>query len=97
MPASGQAERKMKLSPAQLEVLRLMADGWELGSSVSSQRSSTWLQKGGCGRGGESQTVSANTIAALWNRDLIEFGERSFPTQTYKLTALGEAHARPTR
>jgi len=78
----------MKLSPAQEEVLNLMANGWELGQSTTYDGRS-WLQQGGVGKGGKSKTISANTIHALFKRKLIHSKKYRFPHRTYTLTELG--------
>lgn len=73
-----------KLSGAQQEVIDLMRSGWELGVSTSFD-GRCWLQKGGCGRGGESKSVNARTVSALREAGLIESAGRSFPTEKYRL------------
>ena len=78
----------MKLSKAQSEILRMMATGWELGLSMTMD-GGFWIQKGGLGRGGDSQNVHHGTAGALENRGLIERCEYSFPTQRLRLTEAG--------
>ena len=73
-----------KLSKAQQEVVAMMENGWELGVSTSFDGRS-WLQKGGCGKGGETKTVSIRTFSALRDAGLIESSGRSFPTEKYRL------------
>lgn len=74
----------MKLSNLQQEVLDKMKAGWQLGVGMSYQ-GRAWLQKGGCGRGGETKTVNSATVWALRNKGLIALDKREFPLQTYKL------------
>jgi len=75
----------MTLSKRQREVINLMGKGWELGESMTFNGSS-WIQKGGCGKGGESKTIHWNTIGALLDRELILQNTERFPLRTYKLT-----------
>ena len=75
----------IKINAKQLEVLTLMNNGWELGYASGRDYSHHWLQKGGCGHGGESKNVNSNTAHALYNRKLIT-QHYSFPTSTYTLT-----------
>lgn len=77
-----------KLSPAMQHVIDLMANDWELGHS-SGMRASVWLQRGGCGRGGDTRQVHASTFYGLYQRKLIRERKRDCPTTTYQLTALG--------
>lgn len=80
----------MKISEAQIKLLQLMDSGWQLGTS-SGITSRTWLQKGGCGKGGESRRVNTNTKHALWEKGLIELDKIGFPTTTWKLTEQGKS------
>ena len=77
----------MKLSNTQKNVLSRMANGWELGSSMTATGRS-WLQLGGIGKGGATETISNATVVALQQRRLID-GAYSFPTRKYELTELG--------
>ena len=45
-----------------------------------------WLQKGGCGRGGEAKDVRYDTFRALEKKELVKKKHEGFPTSTYKLT-----------
>jgi len=75
------------------EVVDMMEDGWELGCSVSvvmpdgkmTTDGRWWLQKGGCGYGGDIKTVHGNVIYALINQNTITKKKYGFPTTTYKL------------
>ena len=69
----------------QEEILRLMAEGWEMGHSTTID-AYTWLQKGKVGHGGEHRNVHSSTFAALRRRDLIQSTGYRFPTETYVLT-----------
>lgn len=65
-----------------------MKDGWQLGESMSffrgmGQRS--WLQQGGCGRGGTSENISSATLYALLHKKQIKKDKEGFPLRTYKL------------
>lgn len=76
----------MKLTKSQQDILDKMANGWELAqSSAIGGRYRCWIQQGGAGRGGQSETVSFNTVRALLNRNLIAYGKWSFPTRVFKL------------
>lgn len=79
----------MKLSKTQAEAVRLMRAGWELGT-VSGIGGRAWLQKGGCGKGGESKKISMTTFGSMWRKGLIEHHEFRYPTQTYRLTTAGQ-------
>ena len=80
------------LSKTMERVLTRMANGWELGTAMT-MRGRVWLQQGGCGRGGKSETVSSATLSALENRQLISVRERAFPTARWQLTDAGKAAA----
>lgn len=73
-----------KMTKAQQEVIAMMCDGWELGVSTALY-GRCWLQKGGCGKGGETKSVNRKTVAALRESGMIEIAERSFPTDKYRL------------
>lgn len=73
-----------KMTKAQQEVIAMMRDGWELGASTSFD-GRCWLQKGGCGKGGETKSVNHKTVAALRESGVIEIAERSFTTDKYRL------------
>lgn len=79
----------MKLSPAQAIILDYMRDGWELGHSKS-YYNRRWLQKGGCGKGGESINVHPKTFEHLLSKKLIEFKDKTPTASIYKLTELGK-------
>ena len=79
----------MKITPAQASLLRYMRVGWELGHS-SSYGSRTWVQKGGCGKGGESINVHPKTFQKLLSNNLIEVDGKRHMTSIYKLTELGK-------
>jgi len=72
-------------TPAMLEVLRMMLVGWQLGHR-GGLTGGYWLQKGGCGKGGESKDVNSLTICGLRDRGMIEVDVRGFPTIKYRLT-----------
>jgi len=73
----------MKRSKTQQLVLDLMKEGWELGASTGIDRR-CWLQKNGCGNGGEIKNVSAATVHALYKHGLIK-RNNGFPWCTYTL------------
>lgn len=89
--------KQTKLSPAMLEVLRLMNSGWELAKGGGARDIRFWLQKGGTGRGGESKNISASTWIALCNRGLVIENKIKYPTTTYNLTPAGELSIDPSR
>jgi len=76
----------MKLSKTQQEVIDLMKNDWELGTSMSGEHHS-WLQKGGLGKGGESKTVSSATVHALYRKGLIKSID-VFPTRKYYIRTI---------
>jgi hypothetical protein len=78
-----------KLSPAMKEVVLKMRDGWQLGKS-NSYHVHCWIQKGGIGKGGESQNVNIGTWAALIDRKLIFESQHKYPSSPYELTDLGK-------
>ena len=47
--------KKLKLSEKQIEVIKYMRIGYELGKRTGFH-SRSWIQKGGCGRGGSALT-----------------------------------------
>jgi len=80
----------MKLTPKLIEILKLMNSGWQLGLSKSCT-GGWWLQKGGCGYGGESKRFHGNVkIFELVKENLIKSDGYGFPTQTYHLTEKGK-------
>lgn len=72
------------VSPAMQHVLDRMRTGWQLGQSITMD-GRYWLQQGGCGKGGASETVNASTAHALYKRGLIVRDVHKFPLQTYRL------------
>lgn len=74
-----------KLSAQQEEALKLMREGWQLGVDTTFS-GGAWLQKGGCGYGGESKNISLATVHALSKKGLIDVDKDGFPLRTYKLT-----------
>lgn len=74
----------MKLSETQQHVIDRMKSGWQLGTSMD-LRGHSWLQKDGCGRGGETEDVHGNTVSALWSKNIIVTDHERFPLRTYKL------------
>ncbi len=74
----------MKLSETQQHVIDRMKSGWQLGTSTSLHPCS-WLQKDGCGRGGEAEDVHAGTVHSLLDRGMIIVDHEGFPLRTYKL------------
>jgi hypothetical protein len=74
-----------KPSKTQEIVLAKMAEGWQLGRTVSSWDGRAWLQKGGIGKGGASMPVQLRTVKALENSGLIVSDTYRYPTQTYLL------------
>jgi len=80
----------MKLSPKLIEILVLMNSGWELGRSNTSSLG-WWLQKGGIGKGGETNEIHGRTnMYMLTNSKLIASNGYGFPTQKYYLTEEGK-------
>lgn len=74
----------MKLSESQQHVVDLMKSGWQLGTSTDF-RGYSWIQKGGCGKGGEAEDVHGNTLYALRDKGIIVVDVEAFPLRTYKL------------
>ncbi len=81
--------RYSELSPKQKEIVDLMRNGWELGSSMS-LNGGDWIQKGGLGRGGESKNVNANTSYALYKKGVIIQVKQAFPKIHYALNTKDE-------
>lgn len=73
------------LSKTQQEVVDLMRDGWQLGTAGGFSATHPWLQKGGCGRGGKSKSISMSTFSALFRAGIIEKDTFKYPVQTYRL------------
>ncbi len=73
-----------KLTSLQQEIMDLIAQGWELGSSAG-LGGRCWIQKGGLSKGGESKNVSSSTVHTLEYLGYIERGESHFPTLHYRL------------
>ncbi|MFA5306526.1 MAG: hypothetical protein WC365_03690 [Candidatus Babeliales bacterium] len=79
----------VKLTDKQKEVIKLMANGWELGLDIG-LTGRYWMQQGGCGRGGESKNIHANTIYFLNHKKLIKSTKREFPLEHFELTETGK-------
>lgn len=76
----------MRLGEKQKEILNLMNNGWELGRNLTMQ-GNYWLQKGGCGRGGETKhDISPDSVHGIYKKGLIRVNKKSFPLETYELT-----------
>lgn len=73
-----------KLTPIQQEVIDLIKQGWELGTSTDLSGFSR-LQKGGLGKGGETKHVKSSTVHTLEYLGYIERGESKFPTLHWRL------------
>ncbi len=67
----------MKTSQKQIEILQLITNGWEIGIDTGPSPT-TWIQKGGLGRGGESKQVHFNTFDSLRYKGLIKRNHESF-------------------
>lgn len=76
----------MKLTKAQDRVVSLMKEGWELGWS-NTMDGRVWLQKGGVGRGGQTERVLVATASALCKAGVIVCDKREFPTSKYRLAS----------
>jgi len=74
----------MKLTKAQQRVLDKMRHGWQLGHDMT-LNGRYWLQQGGCGRGGEFQTVPYPTVHALEQKGAIEIDLETYPRRTYRV------------
>lgn len=81
-----------KLSKTQIELLRLMNNGWELGSSMT-LNDGCYIQQDGIGKGGKSQSVNSNTLDSLYYHKCITINFESFPSRHYKLTEKGKQYA----
>jgi hypothetical protein len=79
------ATRQARLSKNQQNVLDKMKDGWQLGLHLGFH-TRYWLQKNGCGNGGETMDVNAHTAHGLRNKGLIIVDTTEFPLQTFRLS-----------
>ena len=77
-----------KPTKAQMKVLTLMVNGWELGVETSIN-GSVWIQKNGLGRGGKTEKVHINTFNGLYTRRLIKEKKYGFPHSVWELTDIG--------
>ncbi len=85
-----------KLSKAQLDVLRLMADGWELGSFEGTSMNSHWNSIRKVGSIEKSTKVHGNTLDSLRRAGLIACKPREqkyWYRVLYALTAAGREAA----
>jgi len=81
----------MKPTKSQIEVLELMADGWNLGWSSSFYSRGCWLQKGRIGHGGTCKRLSVNTAEVLCKNEWIRrVGQERFPSTEYTISAAGK-------
>jgi hypothetical protein len=83
---------KIKLSRGQKDAIQLIRDGYELGHTTG-YWSRVSLQKGGCGKGGETAKINFKTFYAISSRKLVT----PIPNQSefakpirYQLTELGK-------
>lgn len=83
-----------KMTKVQQEVVAMMRDGWELGVYTSYDVRCCWLQKGGCGKGGETKSVNHRTVVALQESGVIELSGKSFSTEKYRLRSITQANPR---
>lgn len=74
-----------ELSNKQQHIVDLMKSGWQLGMSTAGLNRYSWIQKGGCGKGGETEDVHGNTVFALQDKGIIVVDHERFPLRTYKL------------
>lgn len=82
----------IKLSNRQREAIDYMKIGYELGNGEGFF-TSTWLQLGGCGRGGKIYKISSATFFSLLKRGLIKQKMGQWPysrPKRYQLTELGK-------
>jgi hypothetical protein len=86
-----------KPSKVQMEVLSKMADGWQLGRRDGVIDGRAWIQKGGCGYGGEIQSVSLGTVRAMEHHGYIVKDTYKYPTQTYRLNIDAAAMSTPNK
>ena len=74
------------LTPAQQRIVERLRTGWVLGLEMA-LAGGYWLQQGGLGRGGATESVHANTAHALYKRGVIQSIRRAFPVEEFQLTA----------
>ena len=85
--------KKLKLSEKQIEVIKYMRIGYELGKRTGFQGSRSWIQKGGCGSGGECIDIMSKTFQSIIDKRLVQLKkeQESFnQPQLYELTDLGK-------
>ncbi len=78
-----------KLSETQIEIIKLMREGWQMGVSLAGS-SRIWIQKDGVGRGGETKKVTSPVYNGLKERGVLECVDNDFPTAKYNLNELGK-------
>ena len=81
------------LTTAQQHVVDRMRVGWSLGLTMT-LTGGYWLQQGGLGRGGATESVHANTAHALRTKGVIQSVRRVFPVEEFQLT---EAWRKPQK
>lgn len=89
---------KLKLSKNQMKVIKLMQEGWELGSDIYyigrvTQIEKGRLQKHGLGHGDPMEEVKIVTIRALKKKELIQALPNPYPSlepTRYTLTEKGK-------
>ena len=74
-----------KLTKTQAILLEKLLNGWEAGTS-SNLNGRSWIQHGGLGKGGPSETVRIDTLIALDKAGHIR-NQYGFPTSKWKLTS----------
>jgi hypothetical protein len=90
-----EGEMKLKLNDRQKEVVRLMQNGWDLGSYTKWDytKQDGVLQKGSIGVGSETKKVHMTTIKSLIKRGFIIRHENKYPSinpTKYSLTKKGK-------
>ena len=82
-----------KLSPLQIEVLKLMNRNWHLGQMFTGPRGDkarAWLQYDSIGGCGETRIVDGRTFNSLLNGDYIVPYKERYGTKVYALTLKGK-------
>ena len=53
------------------EIIKLMKEGWELGTSNAMRSYHIWIQKDGLCKGGESKSIHKSTLHSLIDKKLV--------------------------
>lgn len=83
---------RVKLTPARVEILRLLANGWQAGRSDGHAYQIEWMQQGGIGKGGARKEIRKGTLRTLREMGLLDENPgHCSHLKVFDLTDMGKA------